>query len=103
MSTVNNYTLNLKYKGRKVLETSFSSDTPKTKDIITMSIRKIQQLVKKSKHPNADFMVALKFDSGWRTGAMFGIDDEPDFFDPDSFYTGIKANKKTSTITKNIS
>ena len=94
MFKVDNYQLNLKYKGRKVVETSFSSDTPKTKEIITASVKKIQELVRKSKHPNADFMVALKFDSGWRTGEMFDNIEEPNFFDPDSFYTGIKANKE---------
>lgn len=100
MFKVKNYKLNLKYKGRQIVESAFTSATPRTKEDISLVVRQLQGYSRKSKNPNVDYMIALKFDSGWRTGEMFGINDDPNFFDPDSFYTGIKANKERKPAQK---
>ena len=80
------YETKFSYAGKRILETVFTSDVPRSKAKVIEAIKEAQKICLNSpskKLLNYDFIVSLKFDGGWRSDKMFSITDEPVLFDPE--------------------
>ena len=64
----------------------------KTKAQIMKEVKNIQALYRKN-HANASFEISVKYDDQWLTGSLFGVDDEPIFFDPVEYESNNKNTK----------
>ena len=75
--------LNLKYYGKAVNEVAYTSGTKHSLSYIKEEIEKLQYFAKKNKQ-EVQFEVALKYGYGWRSGQLFGVNDDISHFDPDN-------------------
>ena len=85
------FTLKLKYKGKNIKEVYFKSDVPRTRQQIIDTVKQSQALAIKYK-VNFDFIVALKFNSGWRNDRIFSATEDPVLYDPAEHIDGSGAN-----------
>jgi hypothetical protein len=94
------YNMHFKYRGKKVLETFFISNEEETLETVNEEVKKYQELAKKH-NKEFDLIVSLKFNSGWRSGKLFSLDEEPKYYKFHADHSGENADELGLNIDNN--
>jgi hypothetical protein len=96
---ITTYNLNIKLRGKNLKESFFDFEKAQSRADIVKRVKQLQATAKKN-NSNVEFIVGLQYDDGWRSDAKFGVDDDPNLFDPDNYYQGDEATQPNARHVK---